>query len=433
MSERSSSSEAPFGSWGYLCVLALVYACHHLDRTILFALAEPIREEFDLTDGQLGAVSGLAYGLAFGVAALPIGFFVDRTDRRRLLGVMAIVWSGLTALTGAANSYVTLWIARFGVGLAEAGGAPASLSLLTDLFGPKRRSIAVGVLYSSLAIGGLGTAVITALVATEYGWRSAFLVAGIPGVILGVILLFFLKEPLRGAMEPEQSDVDPQVRPKIGETLTHIFSNAVYLNVLMAVTLSVTATACVGVWFTSFLIRYQGMDLVQAASLLGLAYGLFAAIGSLLGGLAGEWAGRERPHRRLIAPMLCLLVAAPVLAIGLTINHTIVAVSLLVAAPALFQGALAPSFATALSVTPPAMRGTAAALLQLSTNLLGVGVGPALVGLASDAIGLREALVIAAVIACLWSALHFGIASRLQAAASPADQPPSDVSKGQRA
>ena len=186
------------GAWYALSIITLLHAVHFLDRAVIPNLVEPIRREFQLSDAQLGALTGLAYGVSFALAGLPLGYLADRTNRRKLLSVLVVVWSGLTALSAAAQHFFTLFVTRMGVGAAEAGAGPVEMSLIVDLFPARARATALGIYYVGISIGALANAVVAALIAAHYGWRWALLAAGIPGTVLGLLAWVTLGDIPRG-------------------------------------------------------------------------------------------------------------------------------------------------------------------------------------------------------------------------------------------
>ncbi|WP_157889086.1 MFS transporter [Herminiimonas arsenitoxidans] len=188
----------PAKSWYALSILTMIYSCHFLDRTMISIIVEPVRAEFHLHDSQIGLLTGLAYGATFAIAGIPIGLLIDRVNRIKLLAILVTIWSGMTILSGIANSYIHLLLARMGVGASEAGGSPASLSLISDLFPPSKRSTAVGYFFLSNAIGATLSIIIGGFVTAQYGWRTAMLLAGIPGIILAAVLILTVRNPKRG-------------------------------------------------------------------------------------------------------------------------------------------------------------------------------------------------------------------------------------------
>jgi len=169
--EDGSSPDRPVTgrAWYALVILTLIYTLHAVDRSVMSIMVEPIKKEFDLSDGHMGVLTGLAFGLTYALAGLPLGYLIDRVDRRRLLSVLVAVWSGCTALCGIAQSYAMLVTARLAVGMAEAGGAPTALSMIGDLFPARLRSTAIGVFWASTALGTAASFILGSMIAVEYG------------------------------------------------------------------------------------------------------------------------------------------------------------------------------------------------------------------------------------------------------------------------
>ena len=172
--------------WYVLFVLTAIFTVHYVDRTVMSVVIEPIKEEFGLSDSALGLLSGLAHSGALSLFALPMGWLSDRTHRVRMVSGVVMIWSGITALGSLATGYWSLLLMRMGVGAAEAGGPPASVSIIGDLFERRELPTAMGVYYLAM---GLGTGLIFLVggyVAEFFGWRAVFLIAGIPGFLLGL-------------------------------------------------------------------------------------------------------------------------------------------------------------------------------------------------------------------------------------------------------
>src|SRR5690606_843237 len=172
-----------------------------MDRTIIGLVIEPVRAELGLSDGQMGFLSGLAFSIAFAVLALPFGWLVDRCNRAKLLALVVALWSLLTMLCGMAQSYLMLLASRMSVGAAEAGGSPTGVSIISDYFAPKERSSAIAIWYSSATLAVIVTFLFGGYVAQHYGWRATFLFAGIPGLVIALLIFFTLREPVRGARD----------------------------------------------------------------------------------------------------------------------------------------------------------------------------------------------------------------------------------------
>lgn len=400
--------------WYVLAILTLIYACHHLDRSVVSILIEPIRHEFGLSDAQLGLLTGLAYSAAFAVAGIPIGLMIDRVNRRNLLGGLVFLWSGLTAVCGFTQSYTTLLLARMGVGAAEAGGSPTSMSLIGDLFPLKERSTAIGLFFVNNGIAAIATFFVGAYVATQYGWRSAFFVAGLPGIVLALVLLGTVKEPLRGGHDKRVEE--GAKAPSLPTVLRHILANRSLVHLFVAMPLLVTSVASLGAWLAPFCMRHLGMELKGASLIVAVAIGVFGSLGSLAGGwLSDRLIRKDLRYRPLFAAAACL-VCIPVSLGAMLTTSSGVALALIFLAATLMFAAIPPGFANMISMVTPRMRGVTSAFMQIATNLIGYGAGPFFVGLLSDQLGgaqfLRYALAMVMSCALLLGTIHFALSAR---------------------
>ena len=402
------------GGWYALLVMLLIFSCHFLDRAVLSLVAEPVRKEFGLSDSQLGVLNGFAFGLMFAVAGIPIGLLVDRINRSKLLAGMVFLWSSATAACGLAQSYVWLLVGRMAVGAAESGGAPTSLSLMSDYFPPRLRSTAVGFYYLGGAVGGLMCYLVGSQVAAHYGWRAALYVAAVPGITLALLALFTLREPTRGATEAGTRQTAGEQPVGLGTALRMIATNRALLYLFGAAPLVSAAAAAAGAWLPPFFMRTHGMGIGNASLILGIAGGGFGALGSTLGGAIADRVARQDATRRtgfgacvLLLAMPCLLMATLSVANAPAIGFTFVSFALI------FAG-LPVAFGSMLTLTAPRIRGITSATMQGACNLLGFGLGPLGVGMLSDRIGgadsLRYALAIVSTACCLGAALCFLLA-----------------------
>jgi len=403
----------PASSWYALAILTLIYSCHFLDRTMISIIVEPVRAEFHLHDSQIGMLTGLAYGATFAVAGIPLGLLIDRVNRVRLLALLVTIWSGMTILSGMANSYIHLLLARMGVGASEAGGSPTSMSLISDLFPPSKRSTAVGFFFLSNAIGATLSIFIGGFVTAKYGWRAAMLLAGIPGVILAAILIMSVRHPKRGATDTGQAQ-DAAASPR--EVVRYIANNKAMMHLLAGVAVITAAIATIGAWLPSFGMRFHGLSIKEAGMISALAGGFFAAAGSVLGGILSDRLGKRAPRRRID---LCFFICFGVLLLGCAgtlIKETPLALGMLCFTMFVTFGVFPAAFGSMLSLAQPNMRGTTAATMQVCTNLVGYGMGPFMVGILSDFYGgeqsLRYAIATVIFISCPWAAIHFALSAR---------------------
>ncbi|MFN3725952.1 MAG: MFS transporter [Allosphingosinicella sp.] len=409
------SARAGLRGWYAVAILTLIYALHSVDRSIMSVLIEPVKEEFGLDDGQLGFLTGLAYSATYALAALPLGSLIDRTNRKKLMAALVALWSGFTALCGAAQGYWSLVASRLAVGAAEAGGAPAALSMIGDLVPPRRRSTAIAIFWSSTPIGTAASFIIGSVIAVQWSWRWAFLIAGFPGLVLALLLLFTVPEPRRGAYEDKSTD-DGGIAPSFVETWRHAIRQPVFVHTFLGITLNSMMLSGVLVWQAAFLIRVHDVSLAQAGLLAGLAAGIFGGIGALIGGPLGDRAFAKGG----LAALPAVSAATTLLAVASGLVF-ILAPTLMVAMAGLIVFELVartyngPGYSTIIGSVEPRMRGLSVSSLQIATNLIGYGLGPLVAGLVSDAAGGEDPLrwgLIALMAVGVWSSIHYWLAYR---------------------
>ncbi|WP_219893561.1 spinster family MFS transporter [Aquisediminimonas profunda] len=396
--------------WYVLFIMMLVYTISIADRYVLSTLLGPISKELKLTD--TGAASlGIPLALFYVVMGIPLSWLCDRTNRTRLLAAAVAAWSFMTAVTGFTKGYFDLLLARVGVGIGEAGGTPACNAIIADYFPADRRSMAMTVFALGAPIGAWLGSDIAGYVSILHGWRSAFLVLGIPGLLLALTILITIKEPKRGRLDA----VVEEKAPTVMETLRFLWSQKAAVHALWASGLS----AFWGwglMWFTPlFLQRTYGMDESQAGSLLGLIY-MFGGIGA---SLVTAWVV-ARPafaDPRKIARLLAVVTAlATIPSFFAYYTHDLGVAKMMwwLFIPAIYFY-IGPAFALCQNLSSPRMRAMTVAISLLIANVLNLIVAPWLVGSLSDwfagpgganADSLRLAQLILAP-SGLWAAWHY--------------------------
>jgi len=380
------------------------YTCNSIDRQVVSVVIEPIKHQFALSDRAVGLLGGAVYTTAFAIACLPIGWLIDRYSRRNLLCILLTVWGGLTLLTGMARSFPALVLARMGVGAAEAGGQPVCLSLLADYFAPAERSTAIGYFYLSTALGIVISFLAGGWVAGHWGWQAAFYLAGIPGILVASVIGLTVAEPRRGRFEGKAA-------PAHGfrEVLVFIWRCRPLLHLCIGMTLTAMTISTQWLWAASLLIRNHGLAIGTAGPIVALGAG-FSALGSAVAGRVADRIGQTSLARRMLVPVVTTALCVP-FGIGFALApSTAVSVVCLVATGFLMGGFLGPCFSAMTILAPPEMRGTMAALLQVSINLVGTGAGPVIVGALSDNFGTKNSLGDALAVVALanaWAAAHF--------------------------
>ncbi|WP_371433326.1 spinster family MFS transporter [Novosphingobium sp.] len=422
MAGTTEAEKASGYRWIVLLVLTLAHSCHIMDRMVVSIVMEPVRHEFALTDTQLGLISSLGYGLFYGTAVLPMGMLIDRSVRKNALAIILALWSAMTAVCGLATSWIMLLVSRCLVGLAESGGSPAGLSLLSDYFPPRERSTAVGLWYLSSAIGSIVTFIVGGMVAAAYGWRVAFYMAGVPGIVMALTVFLVIKEPRRGASDDVVAiafDAPPPEKLSFSHSLAEIGARPAAVHILLGVLLTAAAISSYSTWSISFLVRQHSLSLSQAGLTVGLTSGLLGALGgAFFGWLADRSSRRDARANPWRSGMIAAgtSLAATFLGIASLLTPATVPALALVACYAFFFNSYnGPANGLLLIVVPAQVRGFTIALLQLGATLLGFGVAPFVVGRLSDMIGGSNSLGWALSIMLLChpvAALHFALAAR---------------------
>jgi MFS family permease len=413
-------------------MIFLVMIFNNVDRTILSILVRPIKEEFQLTDTQIGWLLGPAFATVHVVCVLPLGRWADTVGvRRSIIAGALFFWSCFTIGTAYARSFTGLFVARMGVGIGEAGGAPPSISLLSDYLAPSVRARAMSAV-SIGAVTGMGIGMIFGgWIEESWGWRMAFLAAGLPGAALAVVFRFTIREPVRGAIEGRNTDVSPAFLP----SLRLLLGSWTYRLILVANALSLFATMGRNLWEPSFLVRSYGMGELSAGTWYFLTSPAPMAMGIFLGGYLADRLGTRDRRWYMWVPGLGQAASVPILlAFLLWPADDVIVLPRWLASMGIrefpvafvfsFVGSIlgsfftAPFMATIQGVSPLRMRAFAASVSTLITTLVGFTAGPLLVGALSDFFNARfaeEALrysLLVPTTAPLLSALVCGLGAR---------------------
>lgn len=388
---KSVSDPVGKGSALVLLLLLLAYVLNYLDRQILGILAGPIITELHLSDRQFGALSGPPFAILYSALGIPFAYLADRTSRARVITAAVALWSAFTGLCGTASSFWQFFVFRMGVGVGEAGGVAPSYALIADYFEPRRRARALAIFSLGVPIGlSLGT-LVGAYIAHAISWRAAFFTMGVAGVALAPVLLLLVRDRPNAPV----SDAAP---------LGQVFPMLARLPVFWLLALASSSSSLCGyglaTWTPSVLERSFHLGLIER--------GQFMASVVLIGGCAGVFAGgwladRLGVHDRgwyAKLPAIAWLITAPTFAFGLLAPNPLLAWLLLLVPNALNILWLGPVVTAVQHLVPRAMRSTASASFLLINNLIGLGVGPYLIGFLSDALKQRygfEALRYAAV------------------------------------
>lgn len=394
-----------------LALLTLTFALSHLDRQILNITLNAIGLEFGLNDVQLGALSGLAFAVIYVMLGFPVAKLALPGRRKAIVAGALGFWSFMTVLTGFAGSYLHLLLARIGVGVGEAGAAPPSHAMISAAYEPERRASALAVFSAGANIGIFLSFLVGGIVATAYGWRAAFFVAGAPGLLLAVVLMLKVREPVPKTPAPARTFTYRDVAARMFQSAST--RHALYGAVLTAV-VGYGAVA----WVSTFLIRSHDLTTAQAGIFLAFTVGLLGGGGTWLGGVLADRLGARRADYRLKFVACTILCAKPFSIAFYLLGDPVIALTLFVVPAlvgAMFTG---PTFAHIYGELDEAMRPMATAVIMFLFNLIGLGLGPLIVGGLSDFMApgegsdsLRYALAIIQAVG-LWGAVHFWIAGQ---------------------
>ena len=364
--------------------LFLVSAFNYFDRTILSVLQIPIKAELGLSDSQLGALTGFAFALFYATLSLPIARLADRYSRRLIIVISLAVWSGMTALCGLATGFVSLAVFRIGVAIGEAGSVPASVSLIADYYPPERRAMALSIWGLALPIGLLvGYAGIGAL-ASALGWRGAFAIVGGAGVLLAPLIYLLVGNPVRGRLDPQGVQMAEGPVLPLRQALAMLWRTKSYRWVVIAGMLHGFSQYAMMSWNAPFFVRSHGLSLRDVSFLMAILSGVAGGIGMYGSGwLTDRLAVRDRRWRVWIMGVTVALTVPFALIQYLATSTTLSIVAAAFAAM-LMIAYYGPIVAATQSAVPANMRAFANAVLLLSFNLFGLGLGPLAAGAISD-------------------------------------------------
>ncbi len=399
-----------------LGVLVVVYTFNFIDRQILAILLPAIKTEFAVDDRVLGFLAGSAFALFYATLGIPIALIADRSNRRNLIALALAVWSGMTALSGFATNIFYLVLARIGVGVGEAGCSPPAHSMIADYYPPEQRSTAMGIFTLGISFGIMIAYLAGGWVVDNIGWREAFLIVGIPGIVLALLVRFTIIEPKRGASENRADTGD---RPSIISVARFLAGRKSFRHMAFGAGLAAFLGYAVISFYPSFLVRSFSMSLSSIGIYLGLILGIAGGLGFAGGGYVADRIGRKRTRAAFNAITASLLVAwifnFPVFYAGS--GPTSLA---FFAIPAVLSNVyLATTFAQTQSLVPLRMRAVASAIVLFVINSIGLGFGPLLTGALSDYLAadygnesMRYSLLIVAAIVGPWTAFHYFMAGK---------------------
>lgn len=364
-----------------LGVLTVVYSANFIDRQLLAILQESIKEDLNLKDTHLGLLTGFAFAAFYVTAGIPIARMADRMNRRNIVAAALFIWSFMTAISGLAQNYWQLLLARIGVGVGEAGGSPPSHSMISDMFPPEQRASALGIYSTGVNIGILFGFLLGGWLNEFFGWRVAFAVVGAPGILLAVIVYFTVKEPTRGQSETRTESAEAST---FGSVLSLLWSRHSFRFLALAGAVNALGGYAMVNWNASFFIRTHGMNTGELGTWLAILLGGFGAIGVAGAGFLADRLGRRDQRWYMWIPAIAIMVSVPFAFAAYSVENKYHSLLLMVLPSLTLNTYLGSSIAMTHGMVGLKMRATASAVLFFIFNIIGLGLGPSSVGIVSD-------------------------------------------------
>lgn len=379
--KKKASPFTPKYSNFVLFMLTGVYVFNFIDRQILVILQESIKKDLGLSDTQLGLMSGFTFALFYVSFGIPIARLADKGNRKKIITISLIIWSGMTALSGRAQNFIQLLLARIGVGIGEAGGSPPAHSMISDLYAPGKRATALAIYSTGISIGILLGFLVGGWIDRYFGWRTAFFVVGLPGIIFALIFHFTVKEPLRGLSE---NKIGADVSSSTKEVILSLWRSKSFRYLALGTGMAAYSAYAKTSWIPSFLARVHGMKSDEIGYWLSMLIGIGSGLGYFFGGYLADKMGKADKRWYLWLPAAALLIAIPFSLTVYFVPNTMVAL-LFIAIPAFLVSIyLAPCIALTHGLVGLRMRAMASAILFFVLNIVGLGCGPLITGMVSD-------------------------------------------------
>jgi len=414
-----SSEVPPPLSAGYrryaLGLLVVVYVFNFIDRSILSTVLDNIKKDFEISDSWLGFISGLGFALFYTLAGIPIARLADRRSRRTIIAIGLLLWSSMTVASGMARVFSHLLLARIGVGIGEAAGSPPSHSLIADYFPPERRATALSIYAMGIYLGTMVAFVAGGYIQTHFDWRMAFYMVGLPGIPLALLVLFTVREPPRGMSEHVAVDSTPV---STREVAAFLFGQRSFRNLVLGSCCQALSGYAFLTWGFTFLLRVHEMSYSEVGLWLGLIVGIAGSSGAYFGGRIADRLGADDARWYMWIPAIVSIVGVPFGVGFLLLPDSTWALICFI--PFYLTGAayIGPLWSMTQSLAKVQMRATASAILLFILNIVGLGMGPQIIGWMNDSVfanqgheAIRYSLVVIAIIGGL-GAIFFARAAR---------------------
>lgn len=440
-SEPLTDETARFGP-GYramlLTLIMLTAAFAYIDRVIVQTLGQLIKEDLGLTDFQLGLLGGLGFAILYSTLGLPIARMAERKDRITIISVSVGIFSLMSLLCGAATNFWQMFLCRVGVGIGEAGVQAPSTSLIGDHFPPHRRGFAITVMRFGSPLGSLFGSLMAVWIAKDYGWRAALMIICAPGLVVALLFRLLLRDPPRGMSDAADVRAKAAIPPAMGEVFRMMAARPVFRHLLMGLGLASMSLYAGGAFTAPFFMRVHELSLSHVGIYVAIISTTGAVAGMSLGGLGIDLIAKRGPRWYALLPCLGITISLPLYLIGYSLANPVIALTLITIAGVFLFFYSVPTLVAFQNLVAPNMRTTAAFVYFFVATLVGVGLGPPLLGLASDvfagmalpgfstlctdakltsdcaaasAIGVRNALR-SSIGLYAWAALHYWLAAR---------------------
>ena len=365
-----------------LVVLMVIFAVNNLDRHILSITLNQIGAEFSLSDTQLGLLSGLMFAVVYVLFGFPVARLAAHGNRRNIIAVSVAIWSTLTIAMAGAQNFVQLALARLGVGIGEAGAVAPAHSMISDIYPEEKRTSAMATFVSGANIGVLLAFLVGGIGGQFLGWRWAFVIAGIPGLLLALVLWRTVVEPKREKAWP----TDAENRSLFVDTLKTIWNDKGLFHAMVGISIVGIVTFGALAWNPTFIIRTHELTQAQTGIFLALTIGIGGGLGTWLSGKLADYWGKRNPGWRVGIVVAVILISKPFIMGFLLFDNRAMALASFVGSAVIASVFWGPTFAHLHSSVAPQMRPMATAIFLFCFNLVGVGIGPTLIGVLSDTI-----------------------------------------------
>ena len=397
-----------------LALLVIAYTLNFVDRSIIATIGQAIKDDLKISDTQLGLLGGLYFALLYTLLGIPIARLAERTNRVNIISAAIVIWSGFTALCGSAQNFAMLAAYRFGVGFGEAGLSPPAHSLISDYFEPKKRASALSIYSFGIPAGTMVGAILGGWLAQNFSWRVAFVMVGLPGILIAILIKLVIKEPPRGHSEPDGGRATEARKPfslkeefkELGIVAGTLFGKWPVFNMVMGVTLCSFGSYGSGQFVAPYFARVYGavgghadwtwaqffadptapygLDIARIGLITGIVGGISSGIGTLAGGIITDRLSKRSARWYSLTPAIGLTIAAPIYALAY-LQSSWLATVLILLIPGIFHYTyLGPTFGVVQNMVDTRRRATATALLLFFLNLIALGGGPPFTGWVID-------------------------------------------------